>query len=468
MLVPATIAGAGGVPAVAWGLSAFFPRGVARLADPDAGLRFDVKTILLGAMLTLAVASLTVAGSALAATMRVSAARPTRALAGGRFLGSPSRLLGTSFAVDPSGTGRRSRVVAGATMGAITLGVAAVVTVATLEASRSHLATSPRLFGAPAELLYASNGMFGIAEVVDATLATDGVDAVTRQVALDDDTLEAIGPGGPAQVVPGAYETRRGFAVPPVVNGGYPQGADEVALGEATAEALGADVGDTVRVVPSGAEGELVLRVSSMVVAWGLDDPAHAFVVTPETLHLVVCADLPFDECNFTANVFADVSTDDARIALLDADFRDALAPANVDRLDQIGDVPWYLATFLCVLGAAGVLHAALTAVRRRRRDIAITRALGLSARLASDSLVWQAELTALVGVATGVCFGAIAGPVVWRMIASDVGVIDEPIVPVFGVALTVVIGMATAALISMGPRWRAARLPLTIALRSE
>ena len=138
-------------------------------------------------------------------------------------------------------------------MGAITLGVAAVVTVATLEASRSHLATSPRLFGAPAALLYESNGTFGIAEVVDATLATAGVDAVTRQIALDDDTLEAIGPGGPVEVEPEAYETRRGFAVPPVVDGRYPQGADEVALGEATAEVLGADIGDTVRVAPIGA-----------------------------------------------------------------------------------------------------------------------------------------------------------------------------------------------------------------------
>jgi ABC-type lipoprotein release transport system permease subunit len=166
--------------------------------------------------------------------------------------------------------------------------------------------------------------------------------------------------------------------------------------------------------------------------------------------------------------VFADVTTDDAHTTLLDGGFRDVPVPANVDRLDQVGAIPWYLAAFLCVLGAAGVLHALLTALRRRRRDISIARALGVTGRAAADSLVWQAVLTALVGVGTGALLGVIVGPMTWRIIAEDLGVIARPIVPVVAVALAAAIGLTIAVLLSLGPRWRAIHLPLTHALRSE
>jgi ABC-type lipoprotein release transport system permease subunit len=114
------------------------------------------------------------------------------------------------------------------------------------------------------------------------------------------------------------------------------------------------------------------------------------------------------------------------------------------------------------------MLHALLTALRRRRRDIAITRALGLTGRRAADSLVWQAVLTALVGVASGTLLGVIVGPMMWRIIATDLGVIVRPIVPVVAVALAAAIGLTIAVLLSLGPRWRAIQLPLTHALRSE
>jgi hypothetical protein len=470
VLTPALVAGAAAVPIVAWVMSAFFPRGLARLADPDPGRSFDIFTILVGTTVTLLAALLVAATSALAATSRVRASQPTRARTGGVVLGSPPRLLGASFAVDPTGTGRRSRVLAGATVAALAIGVAAVVTVSTLEASRIHLAASPRLFGAAAPLVYESNGTFGIADVVDAAMATSGVDALTRQLAVDEDTVtvEAQASGVRVEIEPEAYETRRGGAIPPVVEGRFPQGPDEVALGEATAESLGAAVGDTVHVEPIADGPELSLRVTGMVVAWDSVDPLHAFVVTPDTLHLALCADVPFEECNVSTRIFADVATDEARTTLLGQGFVAVPAPANVDRLEQVGSIPWYLAAFLCVLAAAAVLSALLTALRRRRRDIAIARALGLTGSRAADSLVWQAVLTAVAGVTIGVVFGVILGPVIWRIIADDVGVIARPVVPVVAVGLVAVGGLMVAAALSLGPRLRAARLPMTVALRSE
>ncbi len=64
--------------------------------------------------------------------------------------------------------------------------------------------------------------------------------AVTQQLAINDDTLVATGPHGTVEVEPDAYETLRGGAVPPIADGRYPQGPNEVALGAATAAGLGA------------------------------------------------------------------------------------------------------------------------------------------------------------------------------------------------------------------------------------
>ena len=114
---------------------------------------------------------------------------------------------------------RRSRAVALVTGAGIAIGVGGVVAVGAMDTSRQHLLTTPRLFGAPAPLVFESNGTLGIAELVDATLATPGVTALTRHIAINDDTTAATGPGGSSAVAPEAYVSERGEALPPIVEG---------------------------------------------------------------------------------------------------------------------------------------------------------------------------------------------------------------------------------------------------------
>ena len=166
--------------------------------------------------------------------------------------------------------------------------------------------------------------------------------------------------------------------------------------------------------------------------------------------------------------MFADAADEQARAALIEAGFDDVGAPGGLDRLDQIGAVPWYLAGFLCVLAVAGLMQAVLTASRRRRGDLAIVRAIGLPGSHAAGTLSWQAVLIAIAGTASGALLGAIVGPLVWRLIAGDLGVIVVPVVPALGAALAVVIGLAVAVLVSLGPRWQAARHPLAKMLRRD
>ena len=47
-LAPVALIGAAGVPIVAWSLSGLFPNGLARRAEPDPGLRFDIGAVVVG------------------------------------------------------------------------------------------------------------------------------------------------------------------------------------------------------------------------------------------------------------------------------------------------------------------------------------------------------------------------------------------------------------------------------------
>ncbi|CAN5652024.1 hypothetical protein BH18ACT2_BH18ACT2_12770 [soil metagenome] len=109
-----------------------------------------------------------------------------------------------------------------------------------------------------------------------------------------------------------------------------------------------------------------------------------------------------------------------------------------------------------------------MTALRRRRRDLAIARALGLTARGAAAALTWQAGLTAVLGAAAGVVGGAIVGPWLWQIIADDLGVIVEARLPVLTVVIAAAGTMVIAAALSLLPRWRAAHLSAAEGLRAE
>jgi ABC-type lipoprotein release transport system permease subunit len=458
------------VPLVAWSASWLFPRGSAALAEPQPGLRWDGTVLAMGTALTFVASALVLVGVAVSS----SRTRSARAASSGRVTGllsaSPAMSLGASFAADPAGAGRRSRTIAGAAAASVAVAVAAVLIVTTLDTSRAHLEGSPNLYGAPAEWMLESNGTFELARRVDTALATPGVTALTRQLAMDDDgaTATATGPGGTMSVVPASYDTLRGGALPPVTDGRHPQARDEVALGVATADALGAAIGDEVTVVLPGRGEPITLRVSGLVVAWDTAEARHAFVIPADTLRELVCGDVMFEACDVAADLFASTS-DGAAATALDAEGFDPVhAPANVLRLGQVGPIPWLLAGFLCLFAAAGVLHAVLTSLRRRGHDLAIARALGLSPRRAAAALGWQAMLTAAVGTVAGLALGAIAGPAIWQIIAEDLGVLVVPRFPVLVAGAVAVTAVAAAAVLAIWPRLCAARLSPAQALRTE
>ena len=142
--------------------------------------------------------------------------------------------------------------------------------------------------------------------------------------------------------------------------------------------------------------------------------------------------------------------------------------PSIVDRLGLIGPVPTYLAVFLVVLGAGGLVHAVLVARRRHERDLAVARTLGFTRRQATAAVRWHGVLTAAAGVVVGLLAGAVIGRWLWTNLARDIGAVVSVDVPAAVPLAILGGGLLVALAVTWWPARRAARTPIAAALRTE
>lgn len=116
----------------------------------------------------------------------------------------------------------------------------------------------------------------------------------------------------------------------------------------------------------------------------------------------------------------------------------------------------------------AALVHALLLGLRRRRRDLAVLRVLGLQGRQVTRLVAVHATTIALVGAAIGVPLGVAAGRWVWRQFAEGLNLVVVPVVPVVVVLLVGLAGVVVANLIGLPRAWAARRLSPSAVLRAE
>jgi hypothetical protein len=142
--------------------------------------------------------------------------------------------------------------------------------------------------------------------------------------------------------------------------------------------------------------------------------------------------------------------------------------PAQIVDYRSIGATPVVLATGLA---AGAVIALALTlvaSVRRRRRDLAIMKTLGLTRRTIGAAVAWQATVDAIVGAVVGIPLGILLGRELWTLFARDINAVPHPTVP--GTALLLV-GVGTIVVAVIAASWpgrSAATTPPGLVLRSE
>jgi FtsX-like permease family len=133
-----------------------------------------------------------------------------------------------------------------------------------------------------------------------------------------------------------------------------------------------------------------------------------------------------------------------------------------------LGATPVILAAGLAA-GAIAALGLTLTAsVARRRRDLALLKALGFTGRQLRAAVSWQSTVAAVIGVVIGAPLGIILGRQLWILFARNVNAVPDATVPALSVLLVALGALVFANLVAAFPGHTASRSPTALVLRAE
>jgi putative ABC transport system permease protein len=462
--------------AVAVALSPLFPLGLARVAEPDPGVAVDAAALGGGAaVLVLALLALGAwsAWRVAAAGRSVAAEERRSALAGALARSSfpVTAVTGVGLALE-RGRGRTAVPVRSTVAGAV-LGVVALTTALTFGAALDHLLRTPRLYGWNWDVavgdLSAERDLS--AEVVPALRSEP---AVAGFAAMGGTLVEGGAPRLPAY----AFDPVQGDVGPTVAEGRPPASATEVLVGTRTLRSLGAGLGDEIELRPAPAFGDPGSGDRSSqryrVVGRGvLPDTGYAgigegFALTPAGLERL---DPGAIQVWFPLR-WADGADQPAAAERLRARIPVTLTPlqrpADLVNFGRVETMPVVTGGLIACLAAAMLGHLLISSVRHRRRDLAVLKALGFLRRQVSLTVVWQASTLVALALAIGVPVGIAAGRWIWLAVATQLGVVPEPVLPAALLALVAAATVLVANLVAAGPAWMAARTHPATVLRAE
>ena len=315
------------------------------------------------------------------------------------------------------------------------------------------------------------------------------------QLTIGNEVIPAIGldQGGAARQ--GAGQAGGGYLT--VLAGRAPAAPDEIAFGAQTLRAIGGHLGETLPVtVDELAYNTTVRRPMRIVGVVVLPDFGRGtFTPTDLGTGAVLTAavlsqrSVPSQQtlCTTSATCYnfflvrnrpgGDPSVTAARLSAaihaagcppgscpVVADQR----PGDIQDYAGIRDTPLLLAAVLIVLAVGTLAHVLLTSVRRRRRDLAVLKALGLTRSQVRAVVAWEASAFAAVALLAGLPLGVVAGRLAWAVFAGGAGVSPAAGVPLGWVLPAIPVTVALANLIAAWPGWRAARLHPAAVLRAE
>ena len=458
-------------------LSPLLPIGVAGHAEPDPGVRVDPLVLVLGGVAILVAATAVAAGATWwlrsqehhSHTVTPRHATGAAALVGGA---GPAVRLGVGMVVDR----RPGAMAARSAMFGVAIAVAGVLGTFGFVHAIDHVFATPVSYGADYDALLAGVPGEDFLPLSDLdkslTLLIDDPSiesaALLRFPASGDNTV--TGPTGVAQLLdPKAFDNRKGSIPLAIFEGRSPTSADEVAIGQRALADLDTRVGDYVDI--AAGDRSLRFHVVGMVLFADVDQVDRSVVVTADGLELI-------DEAaGQTSNVEGIVVRFASGVDKAEAITRlqeqlptiePPRAPSAVLNLREIGSLPYYLAAFLGALGAAAMIHSLVMTARRRRRDLAVCRAIGFVPRQVVGALGAHAVATTLVGLAIGIPLGFALGRQVFSLVARRAHILADYPVP-FGLALLVVPATIVLALaIAVVPASLTAHVPPAHILRAE
>ena len=493
---PGLIAVLGGVALAVAGavaVSPLAPVGPVRRFDPDRGIAAD------GLVLGAGAAILALALLGLLAGLAVLSVRPRGAGPGvgssavaraAAAAGLPAAaVVGTRNALEP-GSGVRAVPVRSALFGLVAA-VIAVVTAVVFSASLAGLTSHPARYGWNWDLVIQAESGYGA--------FTPGV---MKKLISDEPAVTGWSEFGFAQLpidgkVAPALGLRRdlGSVQPPTTSGHALSGPDQIELGPVTARELGKKVGDRVRIGIAPYTRTVVITGTVTLPSFGVGAADHpglgrGVMVSQATLQAAmgqapgqrpaVTEALPVLPSAVAIDL-AQGTTGAQRAALVSRivsanpdgtpggsyELSHARASAVVNT-EQMGGQPLALAVGLAVAAVLSLALTVLSLVRRRRRELALLKALGMTRGQVRAVIAWQTTLMLAIAVLVGGPLGIAAGRLAWRAFAGSLGVVPIVEVPVAalvtGLAALVLAGNLLASL----PATAAARTRPATDLRAE
>jgi hypothetical protein len=345
--------------------------------------------------------------------------------------------------------------------------IVALIGVVTYDASLHRLSTSPADQGAEWDLAIGNINLSDYSPDDIARLAADPHIAGVAATAAPQGRAKVNG----LDVTLAGFDTFSGGVAPRTLTGRLPTSIGEIALGQATAARLHVHLGDHVNLGATLGTTRDVVFVGTALLNASISPTMQigdgALVSIAQVRELIPDQPVTF----LLARVQPGTSVDDAIQALQPEWGHNVARPVragDVVNLQRVEGIPVALALGLGTAAALLLTFALLLSVRERRLDLGILRAIGATRRQVASALTWQAVWLYLTAALVAVPFGVIAGRLVWRRIAHDMGVLTAPIVPEGQVALIVLAGFAVAMAIVLVPARSATRQTPSRALRTE
>ncbi|MGD0852231.1 MAG: ABC transporter permease [Acidimicrobiales bacterium] len=477
---------------VAIALSPLAPIGPIR---PYLGISVNVDWTVLGTGFALFVITLSVLAFAIAYRSQPHRAKRTiRPLSRSNL--SPTRVAGSAglpvtavtgvgFALETGG-GRRSVPMRSAIFGAA-IALIIVGATTTFATSLRTLVSTPTLYGWNwSAALNGGGGVGDLPKAIDAPLAKDPDIAVTSDAYFA--TLRIDG-----QPVPVMGEVPGAKIQPPLLTGHGLDTSGQVVLGTSTLQHLHKSVGDMVTVSSGRTKPTTLQIVGTMTMpAYGQSGSSHLEMGVGAVLNYTLIPlferdvfDLPPGPnailIRYRRGVSAATGEKSIQRAVVAAGggpggpstapnnlIQSVERPAEIVDYRSLGDTPIELGAVLSGGALVALGLTLLSSVRRRRRDIALLKALGFSRRQVVATIAVQSTIAVGLGALVGLPVGILVGRSLWFLFADSLYAVPRVTVPTVTLLIIAGVALVMANVIAALPARIAARTSPAILLRAE
>lgn len=481
LIKTAVIGATGAVFAVllAAAVSPLFPVGLAGTAEPRPGFDADWPVLglgLFGVILAAVCCAAWPAWRTAAAPSRMSHCAPAGSRAASSVITRGVRPVSAAMGIRLAlrrGAGQTALPVP-TTIAAAVIGVTALSAAMVFSASLGTLLSTPRLYGVTWDAVVgsvqfddlgpAAQSIARDPEVTDWSTTYAGVPLEIRGIEV-------------TAVTVGRRAGSLSAATP--LQGRTPSRSGDIVLGVRTLAAIHAHVGETVEVSLAGFRKQFPRMITGTAIFPEIADTAELGTgaeLTAAGLRGLAPPSLsipPFTGVmvRFRPGV-SQQSGIDALAARIDRlgpfQVMAPSSPADLVNFGQTQSLPLLLGLSLAALALLTVTHLLLTSARRRRRDLAVLRAMGFTRGQVRATVTWQAVVLTGVALVIGIPAGIMCGRLAWRIFTGQVGILPIVDVPLLSLAVLVALALVLAVSMAAVPGASAVRIRPADVLRAE